>query len=211
MKFFQRNSKEGKLTDQELLVLIRKGGPDEKRALDDLYGHTRPRIVDWVRKNGGNKDDGEDAFQNAMLVFYQYLQGDKFGGEQLVRAFLWQTARNVWVLKCRGSKKESPLPDHLDPPDNSAEAMLRDLINDEQNRDEILQMIGRACPSCRELLELQFFQGFANEALAEHFGHQENSVKVKRSNCLKTLREYLRAHPEAVELFTHSQTTHNFK
>jgi RNA polymerase sigma factor (sigma-70 family) len=137
-------------------------------------------------------------------VFYDYLRGDKFGGEQKVRAFLWQTARNCWLMKCRINKKEPLAPDNpkQEQPDSWLEAMMRDLLNDEANRNEILNMISRACPSCRELLELQFFHGYSNESLADHFQNKENSVKVRRSNCLKTLREYIKAHPEAIKLFT---------
>jgi RNA polymerase sigma factor (sigma-70 family) len=164
-----------------------------------------------VRKRGGRKADGEDAFQVALLALYDYLQGDKFGGEQKVRAFLWQTARNAWLLKCRRISKEPPLPDCYDPPDSSFEGMMRELVNDEENREAILEMITRACPPCRELLELQFFHGFSNEALADHFDHKENSVKVKRSNCLKTMREYLRNHPEEISLFTSPITTSQSK
>lgn len=186
----------------ELLVKIRAGGAEEEEALDDLYDYLYPGIVNWVKKNGGSPSDGKDAFQHAMLVFYDYLRGDKFGGEQKVRAFLWQTARYAWLMKCRRDKHDFPLADSHDTPDSGYESMMRDLLNDEDNREEILNMISQACQSCRELLELQFFQGYSNEALADHFQNKENSIKVRRSNCLKTIREHLRSHPEYLELFT---------
>ena len=200
MGIFSRHRLSKRYSDEELLHLMRLGGKDENRALSSLYDHLCPAIVRWVKQYGGREADGEDAFQTGLLAFHVALRQGRFGGEGKVCAFIWKASKMAWRMRCR-----KWIPTSLDDTeariDPDTEKWMRKLIFDEVNRDAIRSMLCKACPKCARLLELQFFRGYLDEALADELGVKGSTLKVDRSRCLRKIREYITEHPEAAELF----------
>ncbi|NJO63438.1 MAG: hypothetical protein HC836_36110 [Richelia sp. RM2_1_2] len=61
------------MTDVELIEKIKNG---DERAYRFVYKH-KSLILKMVFKNGGSQEDGEDVFQNMMLIFV-YNEKSKF-------------------------------------------------------------------------------------------------------------------------------------
>ncbi|MEM0998126.1 MAG: sigma-70 family RNA polymerase sigma factor [Bacteroidota bacterium] len=201
MRINHQHPREGRYTDAKLVALIRAGGRKEARAHRDLYQHLRPRIVQWVRQRGGTESDGKDAFQVGMIAFHTALSEERFSGPIKVRAYIWKAAQNTWYLRRNRSAGLFPLAEDFDPADPAGGEWLRELLHDEIHRAEILALFEVACPGCKLLLERHFFEQHSNEAIADFLGQKVNSIKVKRSRCLRSLREYLQRHPHAADIF----------
>jgi DNA-directed RNA polymerase specialized sigma24 family protein len=133
------------------------------------------------------------------------LRQGRFAGEEKVQAFIWKAAKMAWRMRCRKwETRMSGLSESFDLPDPAHGRWMREFVHDEVYRDQIRAMLGRACPKCARLFELQFFRGFGDDALADDLGVRNSTLKVKRSRCLKKLREYIESHPEAARLFEDS-------
>lgn len=171
--------------DEALLVEQAKSDP---KAFGHLYEKYVQKIYNYIYYRTGNHHDAEDLtakmFQRAMNHISRYEQrGLPFS------AWLYRIAHNVvanWH-RDRSRRKVIALDElalhsqHRQSPES--------LLEEDEERNELLRVIRRLPADRQELLILKFVEGMSNEAIGEIMGRSEGAIKSLYHRTLLALRK----------------------
>jgi RNA polymerase sigma-70 factor, ECF subfamily len=163
-------------TDAELLQAHTKGDP---HAFAALVARHQDRL--WAVALGvmRNPDDAADALQEAYISAFR--RADSFRGDALVTTWLHRVVVNACLDRLRSLKVRAAesLPDD---PDRSAELGVEepaDPVEAQQQRDQILDALGRLNPDQRAALVLVDMQGYSVDEAATILGCAPGTVKSR--------------------------------
>ena len=164
MKFRHR-----RMDDERLAGLV---GAGDACAFEALYDRHHAPLLAFCRHMLGNRDDGEDALQQAFLRAYQALAGGR--APDRVRPWLFAIARNR-CLTLIAARREAALPaDDVEPSfdglaaDVERRADLRELVSD----------LGRLPADQREALVLAELGDLSHPDIARVIGCSPAKVKA---------------------------------
>jgi RNA polymerase sigma factor (sigma-70 family) len=186
------------MTDENIVELIRTGRND--RALDALYKNF-PSIKRMIRANGGNADDAQDIFQEALIILVNKIRNTSFLLTARLSTYLFGVSRLLWKDELR--KRNSSFTRSLDVPDaDNIEAVISDAIEEER----IAMLAGKALEElkgrCRELL-LLFYEGrLKMKDIAVKMGYSsENTAKNQKYKCLEAAKNRLKELKQTAQIF----------
>jgi DNA-directed RNA polymerase specialized sigma24 family protein len=81
------------MTDQAIITLIRADQSD--KALDALYRFF-PAVRKMIRGNGGNRQDAEDIFQEALIILCKRITETDFILTAQLSTYLFSVSRYLW-------------------------------------------------------------------------------------------------------------------
>lgn len=172
--------KKRKYTDTELLALIK--GANSDKALNYLYSSVRPKIVNWILSNNGDKEEAEDIFQDSIIAFYNYVINLKFKNENSIEGFIFSIAKNKWINRAKQKQKtvreetsfNIAKEEELAPSDDFNKVV-----------SSLLEQLGEVC---KDLLTYSIFYKLTMEDIALKMGYDNaNTAKTKNYKCKQRL------------------------
>jgi RNA polymerase sigma factor (sigma-70 family) len=179
-------------SDQELLQLLQSGEPAlQDNAFRYLYRQYYGLVESIVTQNNGNADDAKDVFHDGLIVLFNNVKKEGFHLSATLKTYLYSICRNLWLMKLRKGKKETPLQDHHEHIPLS-ENIFDTLLTNER-KELVVRLLKKLGDDCRRLIELFYFHQMKMAKLMEVFQlGSEQAAKNKKSNCMKKLREMAR-------------------
>jgi RNA polymerase sigma-70 factor (ECF subfamily) len=184
--------------DEHLLVNAAKGG--EVAAFEELVNRYEGKILRLTRNITGNREDAEDAMQDAFLKAYAHLDGF----QQNSRFYTWlvRIAANEALMRLR---KRRPGQLSLDEPiEGDADLMPRELEDWRPNPEReyakaelqtlLAEVIEKLEPEFRIVLVLRDFEELSTQETAEALGISVPNVKSRLLRARLKLREKLNRH-----------------
>ena len=179
-------------TKPEVLLLkaIKSGGHYREEALARIYRNPslKLKVVRHVQKWGGNIQDGEDMFQEAIIVLDRNVRENKFREESSIDAYLFSIGKFLWKNRMRKTKKtvhtdEDYLVDKTVMDDPEVE-----LISQER-KEILLKLMSQLGDRCQEVLKLWQLSYSMNE-IAEIVGLSSDTMARKtKYRCMQKLLE----------------------
>ena len=184
---------EGLHADHQRYIEAGFRGGDTDR-LRELYTQHAPPIIRWIRRNSGTEKDGQDVFQEAMIVLCERAADPRFRLTAPIGAFLFRVSQNKWLQRL---KKKSRLPTvSMEPPEqyNFALPIDPEIGTAQADCFRLLDAtFAQLSPLCRDLLTL-LQQGVGPTEAAERLGMAEaNTVYRRKHACIDRWRKLLRA------------------
>ncbi|MDX2246238.1 MAG: sigma-70 family RNA polymerase sigma factor [Bacteroidia bacterium] len=175
-----------------LLEDIFAGGYREEAAIRQIYCRCFPPITKMIRSRGGNEADGEDIFQEALLVLYQKIKSGNFELHSRLVSYLMAVAANIWSKRLRKLGRES-FPDSWaddigweETPD-----FLPEII-EVHKPEHILNQMNHLTEDCREILRATVLENQSMKTIRIRMGYQNEQVaRNKKCRCLGYLRKLL--------------------
>ena len=65
-----------KISEEHIVDFIKQGR--DKEVVPLFYKHVLPNVKKQILKNGGRQEDAQDAFQDAILLFYKEVMKGSF-------------------------------------------------------------------------------------------------------------------------------------
>ena len=96
-----------KVNDKELIEAIKQG--QDSKVFSKLYEHTFPKIKSFVIKGGGQEEDAQDIFQDAVMAFFRIVLKGTYQHKTEVDAYIYVVARNAWYAKNKKDVKTTTL------------------------------------------------------------------------------------------------------
>jgi RNA polymerase sigma-70 factor (ECF subfamily) len=186
--------------DESALVAAAKAG--DISAFETLVGRYERKIFRLTQNITQNREDAEDAMQEAFLKAYEHLQS--FEGNSRFYTWLVRIAVNQALMKLR---KRRPNVVSLDEEVNTGEDMVPREVEDwgpspadryaQTELSEILtKVIGDLDPSFRIVFQLRDIEELSTEETAEALGLSVPAVKSRllraRLKLRQTLNQYFR-------------------
>lgn len=179
--------------NDELIAALRAGSV---QVIDDLYTCYRADFFRWAgRRFNANRQDFEDAWQEAVTAFYtQVMFGKLTALRYEVRVWLFAVGYKR-LLNNNRKLKRILWKDSID------EVLRRDAswldYQENQIREEKKESLQKAMKTmsdqCREMLVQRYFQEKSIEEIQEDWEHNSaNTTSATLSRCLKRLKDLIK-------------------
>lgn len=162
-----------------------------EQPVHQLYQFYFEYIVDQICANGGNKEDGSDIFQDAVLILIEKVKSGQFKGNSSIKTFLSAIARNLWLFELRTRtrrKNRETLYMNLEDTTTGIEEVF---FSNKQHLDleNIFHEIGE---NCKKILTGFYYEDKSmKELLTEVDYENEQVLRNKKSKCMKKLKELI--------------------
>jgi len=184
--------------DEHLLVNAAKGG--DVAAFEVLVNRYEGKILRLTRNITGNREDAEDAMQDAFLKAYAHLDG--FQQDSRFYTWLVRIAANEALMRLR---KRRPGQLSLDEPiEGDGDLMPRELEDWRPNPEReyakaelqtlLAEVIDKLEPEFRIVLVLRDIEELSTQETAEALGISVPNVKSRLLRARLKLREKLNRH-----------------
>ena len=185
-------------TQAELIEALT--GPDaslRKAALRHLFEHSalRHMTITHVQTHGGNRQDGEDVFQEAIILFDRKLRQGAFRGESNLETYFMGIVRWRWF-----NEQQRPGPSAIvqyadtpePPPDGDPE--LEYLLT--ERREQLEKLLEQLSDKCRTILKMYQLE-YTMDDIARALGFAGSAVAKKEAFlCRKRFHAILKKVPE---------------
>ena len=170
--------------DMKLWSLLKA---DYKTAFSKLYKEHFRMVEYFITKNSGSLADAEDVFQDAMIVIFDKSREAGFELSCALSTFVYSVARNLWLKRLRGSKRQLNIADFEEHLDVAVEEDTQ--AEDAGQLDKIRAAIEALGENCRKILVLFYYQKMNMQQIAEELGYTNpDNAKNQKYKCLQQLK-----------------------
>lgn len=186
-----------KIPDHKLIEAIHSGKDDH--VLEVLYKEVYPKIQSLILKNGGNQEEAQDIFQDAVVILYKQVREDKFDQQYQIAGFVYTVSRNLWINRVKRKNRNTEIPE-----DEQAIPLETNVMDDmisEEREQYIDQLLSKLGPKCKELLIYSIFHGMSMKEISKTMGfNSEDVAKTKNYKCKQKLLKILERNPSLKKL-----------
>lgn len=181
------------LTDEELLEIIRAGGPRAQAAFAELERRYHGKLRQWFWRRGCSVEEAKDLTQDVWLRVFLYV-----GRGEPIRnlpGLLWRVAQSVLYDWLRRRKLERGVFTEPEPEESTVEATAKDAAQSPEERmlvKETLAAIKQLSPRQQAVLS-QWVRGARYKEIAEALGITAQTVKTHLQDALTRLRGLMTA------------------
>lgn len=193
--------KEEQYTEEELTIAIRKGGQEREAAMRFIYQDPsyRSSIIQFVKSKGGILQDGEDMFEEALILLDRNIRQGTYPEKSTLKGYLYNTCFNLWRNQLRKRAKVD-LKEEISTFDQQTEKNpLTHLISAERKDllDKILENLGEKCKRILELWKLSY----SMEEIAKEMNYSSPALARKyRYRCHQSLLQLLKKNPHLLQM-----------
>lgn len=170
-----------------------------KEAIVRIYDNYFPVISRLVKKNQGREEDGEDVFQEGILVLLNYCRKENFLLKVPLKSFLYAVCKNIWLkkLKKRG-RLDVTFYDLFEYIDQKHVLELQNEINHRAENEQLLWKYFQRLPEReRKTLWLYYMEEKSLKEIAVIVGFSdEASARVQKFRYVRHLRQIIRQDPD---------------
>lgn len=170
------------ITQSELVAAL--GGVDaaqRQAALKALFDNAslRKQAVAHVRSKGGSREDGEDAFQEAVIVLDRKIRLGDFRGEGSLEAYFMGIVRWHWFNE-RQKRNKAPTVsgDHIPEAPAGGNPELDYLLT--ERREQMESLLEKMSEKCRTILKM-YQLDYSMEEIAQAAGYANAGVAKKEA------------------------------
>lgn len=180
-----------KCTDEELKAAILGTPAQREAAFICLYSKEagwRSWVIGHVKSHSGNDQDGEDVFQESVILFDKGIRSGMPRSNVKLRTYFYGVAKWVWFNILRKQKRIEYIPEI---PELAGEDIEK-LILEEERKRIIYGIIAQMDDTCRKLLPL-WMRSYANEEIAKELGLSSEELANKYAyRCREKFKKFLR-------------------
>lgn len=150
--------------------------------LEDLYGRFRRDLMTYCAAMTKNQSAAEDLVQETYLRAFTHWEDVEDLSANQCRAWLYKTARNVFIDQLRKQSRETPTEEESLPPAPFEEDL---------SQAAVAQLIARLPESERTIFTMRYFEGYNARELGELFDLPSATVRSRLSSAKRRLREWI--------------------
>ena len=166
-----------------------------------LDANFRWKTINYVRKNSGTNEDGEELYNDVLCNIYLNIERGKYDPDKgTFQSYFMQIMRNQWNYCLRKRRKlESTI--ELDEvienthPDTEVDDNYYSLVNILKKHVETMK------ESEQELIRLFYYEQHPIDAVAARLGMTNDYTKVKLYRTREKLKKLANGDPELAQLF----------
>ena len=167
----------------------------QRDAVENLYDDFREDFLSWAgRRFSGNQEDFEDAWQDAVVVFYENIVAGKLKALHCeVRTYLFAVGYKR-LLKNNRKMKRIFWRDEIDDTLRNGHDLIISDWDDPwaDERELLLNAMNQLSTQCQNLLVGRYFDGKQLEEIQQEFHfNTPNTTSASLSRCLNKLKEII--------------------
>ena len=150
--------------------------------LEELYGKFYKEIITYCTAMTKNRASAEDLVQETYLRAFTHWEDLEVLSRGQSRAWLYKTARNLFIDQARKQSRETPMKDEYFP----LAAFEEDL-----SQAAVAQLIGCLPEGEKALFTMRYFEGYNARELGEIFALPAATVRSRLASAKRRLREWI--------------------
>lgn len=186
-------------SDSEIVEAIKSGGRGRQDVIRFLYGQKdlQNKIIQFVQRNSGNFQDGQDMFHEGIIVMDRNIRQDKFKMESSVNGYLFSICRFLWMNQIRKQGKTSLTEDNSRL-DEVEESTPETQLFDNEQKTVLRKLMSHLGERCQKILELWKLSYSMDEIATELNFSSAAMARKNKYRCQKSLMEIVGNNPELV-------------
>lgn len=177
------------ITDSEMIERMKAG---DDTVFSDLYSLYFPMISTYIFRQGGEREDAQDIFSDAIIAIYQHARREDFFLTSSFRTYLFAICQRRWFNQLRQKHKRNEIL-HSSVSDTNLieQENPLSLLEEDENREIIVTALNHVGERCKTLLTY-YINDYSMKEIAEKQGlSSPEMVKKELYRCRTRLREYL--------------------
>lgn len=163
-------------------------------AIEYVYDHIKPMIMKWLYARGGQTEQAEDVFQEAMMVLFHQSKNEDFVLTSKLSTYLLAICKRLWYKQITQDKKTVLQEDFSEEEWTYSEDAIKAKEEKEEDFKRLDQALIELGSPCKELLEAFYLDNRNLEELVELFDYSNtNTAKTQRYKCMNRLRKIMNA------------------
>lgn len=158
----------------------------------------RQACIGHVARRGGSRQDGEDVFQEAIILFDRNVRAGRYREEGALEAYFMGIVRWQWFNQRKRDQKHRALPLENLPEQPDGDDPERHFLAEER-RERLRTLLEMLSEKCRNILKLWQLEHSMEEVAQALDYANANVAKKEASLCRRRFRVLLEQHPEAWE------------
>lgn len=150
--------------------------------LEELYGKFYKEIITYCAAMTKNRASAEDLVQETYLRAFTHWEDLEDLSRGQSRAWLYKTARNLFIDQARKQSRETPMKDEYFP----LAAFEEDL-----SQAAVAQLIARLPEGERTVFTLRYFEGYNAKELGDMFDLPSATVRSRLASAKRRLRQWV--------------------
>ena len=157
----------------------------DQGSFEKLFREFFPPLMAFARKILVDEDDAREVVQKVFISLWERRQ--EVDLTTSLKSYLFTSVHNRSLNVIRDRKKFSA----AEVPEVAGEWDVSTQIESMELEGKIMEVIGSLPEKCREVFELNRFEGMKYSEIAEHLNISVKTVENQMSKALKILREKL--------------------
>ncbi|MEZ4981991.1 MAG: sigma-70 family RNA polymerase sigma factor [Saprospiraceae bacterium] len=187
-------------SDSSIVASIKGTEEQRKEALRYFFQdmELRNSIIHYVHQNGGKMEDGEDVFQDTVILFDRNIRQDKFTFTCTLRTYFFAIAKWRWV-SLRRKKENNTLEFKNEFIEGSQESPEAEVFENEK-RDILKKAISSLGDRCQKILKW-YKLDFSMKEIAEKAGLSSDQMAKKETyRCRERLKKVFMENQNYLEI-----------
>ncbi|MCP4312163.1 MAG: RNA polymerase sigma-70 factor [Bacteroidetes bacterium] len=164
---------------------VENRGELDRGSFEDLFREFFPPLMAFAKKILMNGDDAREVVQQVFITIWEKRQEVDLSTS--LKSYLFTSVHNRSLNVIRDRKKFAS----GEVPDVAGEMDVSSVIESMELEEKIMEVIGSLPEKCREVFELNRFEGLKYSEIAEKLDISVKTVENQMSKALKILREKL--------------------
>ncbi|RYD56122.1 MAG: sigma-70 family RNA polymerase sigma factor [Sphingobacteriales bacterium] len=149
-----------------------------------LYKEAFPLLAKYVSRSGGSFDEAKDAFQDALVIFYEKGQAGTLDIKLTDKSYLLGIAKHLYIKRYGQQEKMQPI---------EAADMISDMQQPAPSVRNLLSFLETTGKKCMDLLQAFYYEKKPMIEIADAFGFSgTRSATVQKHKCIQKVRENIR-------------------
>jgi len=169
--------------------------------LNEIIVNNGRDLRNFIRYRCGNKEDADDAFQNAFITANRYI--GSFRGEAPLKYWFLKLVTTAFLQKKRGRKNDPKLHVTIDPkthPEIESQLLSSEIPPDDQailndEKDRLYEALGAIAEKDRRMLMMHHGEGVELSDIARDFRMSIPGVKSRLFRARVALRKHINQNP----------------
>jgi len=180
------------IPEEDMVTWVRV---DRNKAIATLYHKYRGEFLLFSRRYGMGEADILDAFQEAIIAFYEYCKSGKYDQTRSSPKTMIFNMGKYALINMK--KKQSRMVSVDDLGLTPLERKCVEIVIDEgltTRQSQLKEGLVHLSEQCQRIIRLFYYDEYSIQAIVDELGYQnENVVRSQKSRCLKRLREYIKS------------------
>ncbi len=157
----------------------------DQGAFEELFRSYFPPLMAFAKKILTDEDDAREVVQQVFISIWEKRKDIDLSVS--LKSYLFTSVHNRSLNVIRDRKKFSS----AELPDQAGEWDVSSVIESMELEEKIMEVVGSLPEKCREVFELNRFEGLKYSEIADRLHISVKTVENQMSKALKVLREKL--------------------
>lgn len=161
---------------------------DKENSFKLIYEKYYGMVEAHVFRNSGNSSDAKDLFQDVMIVLVEKLERDDFVLSALLKTYIMAIAKNLWLKKLRGSRKNESWDYRHE--NNLFEEMQSSIEKETSYTDKLQKLFHKITDHCHKLLDDIYYKMKSILDIQKEYGYSsKHNAQNQKHKCVQQLRQ----------------------